>query len=223
MSHGIFHHALIYLLPEDPSVREPEDQYADLVTQAGMADARTDFPASSAMRIPAGARLLVHAYFISGQKDTSERFSIGMKFAAEAPLAAVQLRAPRVEGFTIPAGAAQHDAVATITLDRDTILTAFTPALRARARSAKYEAILPDGSTRTLLDIPRYEYRWRERYIPRDPISLPAGTRIQFRATFDNSAANPDNPNPAAAAQWGWGAQDEIMLGFFETISAREP
>lgn len=223
MGHGIFHHALIYLLPEDSSATQPADVFRDLVAQVGMGDRLIEFPAGAALRLPAHARLLVHAYYMSGQKNASERVSIGFKFADEPPLAEVQIIAPPIDDLTIPAGAADQRVVATMTLASDTLITALSPALRARGKAVRYEAHLPDNTTRVLLDIPAYDYKWRERYVPRDPMRLPAGTRIQVHAVYDNSGANPNNPQPGNDVKWGWGVDHEILLGYIETLHAREP
>jgi len=221
MGHGIFHHALVYILPTDPSKQEPDDVSRDFVGQFGMGDALITFPRDAAWRLPAGARLLIHAYFLSGQQSSSERFTIAFKFTGEQPLAEVKMHAPTVEALTIPAGIASHEISATTTLDSPAIISAFSPAMRSRGASIRYEAHLPDGTSRTLLDVPAYDFRWRERYIPRDPINLPTGTRLQVTATFNNSSANPNNPFPEHPASWGWGVENDVMLGYFETLSAR--
>lgn len=223
LNHGIFHHALIYLLPNDPTAQEPADITTDLVATLGMGDPLVEFPAGSARRIPAGTRLLVHAYFLSGQKPISERISIGMLFADEPPLAQVQVHAPRLEELVIPAGAADQKISMTTTLDHSTVISALIPTMRARGRSMRYEAHLPDSTTQLLLDVPSYDYRWRERYIFREPRSFPAGTRIQISATFDNSDNNPNNPDPAKDVKLGWGVEQEMPIGYFETIEPVEP
>jgi hypothetical protein len=48
-----------------------------------------------------------------------------------------------------------------------------------------------------------------------EPIALPKGTRVDMVAHFDNSAANPNNPNnPPVAVHWGEQTTDEMCLGF---------
>jgi len=48
------------------------------------------------------------------------------------------------------------------------------------------------------------------------PMPLPAGTELQAVAWFDNSKANPHNPDPEAAVRWGEQTYDEMMVGFFD-------
>ena len=45
---------------------------------------------------------------------------------------------------------------------------------------------------------------------------LPKGTLLKADATFDNSAANPFNPDPKKSVRWGDQSWDEMMVGFFD-------
>jgi hypothetical protein len=45
---------------------------------------------------------------------------------------------------------------------------------------------------------------------------LKKGTRLNWVATYDNSASNPRNPDPAADVRYGHQSWDEMMVGFFD-------
>jgi tetratricopeptide (TPR) repeat protein len=60
-----------------------------------------------------------------------------------------------------------------------------------------------------------YNFSWQLSYDLAKPILLPKGTRIQCTAHFDNSANNPNNPDPAKDVTWGDQSFDEMMIGFF--------
>ena len=51
---------------------------------------------------------------------------------------------------------------------------------------------------------------------------LPAGTRLEYTAHFDNSVGNEDNPNPGRAVTSGRKTTDEMMIGFI-TYAETEP
>jgi tetratricopeptide (TPR) repeat protein len=55
-------------------------------------------------------------------------------------------------------------------------------------------ATLPDGQTRQLLRIRRWNFRWQQDYRFVTPVPLPRGTTLVMRFTYDNSPANADNP-----------------------------
>ncbi len=73
-----------------------------------------------------------------------------------------------------------------------------------RGKSMHFSAELPDGSTRDLLRVSRYDFNWQTTYQLAEPIRLPAGTRIHVKAVFDNSADNPSNPDPTVDPGGAW-------------------
>jgi Flp pilus assembly protein TadD len=56
-------------------------------------------------------------------------------------------------------------------------------------------ATLPDGTRRWLIRIPDWDLNWQAVYRYREPLFLPKGAVISMRYHYDNSAANPRNPN----------------------------
>src|SRR4051812_43756844 len=72
-------------------------------------------------------------------------------------------------------------------------------------------AELPDGSTRWLIAIDDWDFRWQDVYRYATPFLLPKGTTIAMRYTYDNSAGNPRNPHhPPARVVWGQNTTDEM-------------
>ena len=45
---------------------------------------------------------------------------------------------------------------------------------------------------------------------------LPKGAKLEFVVHYDNSAANPNNPDPTKYVSWGEQNWNEMMIGFFE-------
>jgi hypothetical protein len=43
----------------------------------------------------------------------------------------------------------------------------------------KVEAVAPDGSSRVLLAIDRFDSMWREKYFFQEPVPLPAGSALR--------------------------------------------
>ena len=72
-------------------------------------------------------------------------------------------------------------------------------------------ATLPNGSVRELIRVPDWDFNWQEEYRFRDPVRLPAGTRLTLDYTFDNSSANPNNPHdPPRRVVYGSNSTDEM-------------
>ena len=83
-----------------------------------------------------------------------------------------------------------------------------------------FSAELPDGSTRDLLRVSRYDFNWQTTYQLAEPIRLPAGSRIHVKAVFDNSAGNPSNPDPTVDVRWGLESTDEMLNGLVDYVAA---
>ena len=71
------------------------------------------------------------------------------------------------------------------------------------------------AAAETLLRV-NYDFYWQLSYRLAEPRPLPAGTKLQAVAWFDNSKNNPHNPDPTAAVYWGDQTYDEMMVGFFD-------
>jgi hypothetical protein len=72
-------------------------------------------------------------------------------------------------------------------------------------------AVRPDGREVELIHIPDWDPDWQDEYRFRDPVRLPAGTVLVQEFSFDNSAANPDNPfDPPQRVVYGSAATDEM-------------
>ena len=92
------------------------------------------------------------------------------------------------------------------------------------AREMKMTATFPDGSTKGLLWIADWDFGWQDSYFFKAPIPLPKGTRIDSEIVYDNSDANPRNPNwPPKRVKWGLGTLDEMgSVTLLVTTSSRQ-
>ena len=88
--------------------------------------------------------------------------------------------------------------------------------MHLRGKSFKFTAQYPDGHLEVLLSVPHYDFNWQSVYRLVEPKALPKGTLIQCDAEFDNSSANPANPDPDQTVLWGEQTWDEMMIGFID-------
>jgi hypothetical protein len=87
--------------------------------------------------------------------------------------------------------------------------------MHLRGKAAHYVAKYPDGTQEVLLDVPRYDFNWQTDYkYPAGGKKIPAGTEIELTMTWDNSAANPANPDPTVDVVFGEPTTAEMMFGF---------
>ena len=64
--------------------------------------------------------------------------------------------------------------------------------------------------------MPDYDFNWQLYYYPQDPVPLPRGTIIEAVAHYDNSADNPNNPDPTKDVTFGEQSTNEMMFGVFD-------
>ena len=88
----------------------------------------------------------------------------------------------------------------------------FQAHMHLRGKSMLMEAILPDGTKRTLSYVDHFNFNWMTNYIYTDDAApvLPKGTIIHIVAWHDNTAANRNNPDPEQWVGWGDRTVDEM-------------
>jgi hypothetical protein len=88
----------------------------------------------------------------------------------------------------------------------------FQPHMHLRGKSMSMEAILPDGSRRTIGSVDHFNFNWMTNYIFADDSApvLPKGTVIHVSAWFDNTVNNKNNPDPNQWVGWGDRTVDEM-------------
>lgn len=124
--------------------------------------------------------------------------------------------------FALPPGESNFEVMAERVFDADTTILSLHPHMHLRGKSAKYVAFYPDGSEELLLEVPKWDFDWQIDYTFTEPKVVPGGTRIEYSAIFDNSADNPNNPDPTKEIRFGEATTDEMMIGFIHYTSADE-
>jgi hypothetical protein len=89
-----------------------------------------------------------------------------------------------------------------------------------RGYASKLTAIMPDGSEKVLLNMPKYDFNWQREYIFQDLIDLPAGTKLVADYWYDNSVNNKalkldnakDLTDPTKTVVWGDQSFQEMLF-----------
>jgi tetratricopeptide (TPR) repeat protein/cytochrome c551/c552 len=131
------------------------------------------------------------------------------------------------ETIDIPAGASEYIVADSYRLPVDVEVVAVQPHAHNLARTMEAKAELPDGTTRWLIAIDDWDFRWQDVYRYAAPFVLPKGTTVSIRYSYDNSAGNPRNPHqPPARVVWGQNTSDEMGDFWMQVIpraAADEP
>jgi Flp pilus assembly protein TadD len=101
----------------------------------------------------------------------------------------------------------------------DLRVLAIYPHAHYLATDMEADATLPDGSKKVLVHIPHWDLSWQGVFRLKDPLLLPKGTMISMKYHYDNSAANPLNPNrPPKVVKGGNEAVDEMSHFWLQVL-----
>jgi hypothetical protein len=88
----------------------------------------------------------------------------------------------------------------------------FQPHMHLRGKAMSMEAILPDGATQMLSHVNNFNFNWHVNYVYAHEAApvLPKGTLLRITAWYDNTSANPNNPDPNQWVGFGDRTVDEM-------------
>jgi len=168
--------------------------------------------------IKAGSDLVLQIHYTPSGKDTQDQTSVGLVFAKEKPTERALTSAAGNMTFRIPPGDPHYEVKAESAFPNGATILSFFPHMHVRGKSFEYKLSLPDGSSETLLSVPKYDFYWQLDYRLPEPLKLPPGAKIECTAVFDNSPNNPTNPDPTKEVRFGEQSWEEMMFGFYDVI-----
>ena len=152
-------------------------------------------PEGMAWRLDPGSDLVIELHLMPGTNPEAVQVSVGFLFTSEVPVrTGYMLRLGR-QDIDIAAGDSSYVTTDAYTLPVDVEALAVQPHAHFLAREVRSWATFPDGTTRPLILIRDWDFHWQDVYTYAQPLSLPKGTTIEMRYTYDNSAGNRSNRN----------------------------
>jgi hypothetical protein len=217
---SVVHHMLIYLLaPGRDAVslkEEAEDEKNGFWGIYVPGNSTLVYPEGFARLLPQGVSLRCQVHYAPSGMATTDQSRIGVVFAKQPPKHEVRVVGIGNPKMAIPPGAENHREEGLLKLPYDIEVLSFLPHMHLRSKACRYRVVTPSGETRTLLDIPRYDFEWQLLYRYREPQKVSRGESIKFTGWFDNSKNNPANPDPTKTVHWGKQLNDEMHLGYVE-------
>ena len=210
----VVHHLCVFL-DEKVANAEGRAERPELVCYAP-GDMPSVFPPGSAKRVPAGSTLILEVHYTPIGTERPDRSRVGLIFARGPIRHRATTQGISRKDFKLAPGEADREVRSTFSFPWDARLLSLSPHMHYRGRDFRYTAFYPDGRSEVLLNVPAYDFAWQSVYRLIAPKPMPRGTRIDCVAHFDNSAANPVNPDPAATVRWGEQIWDEMMIGYID-------
>ncbi|MBI3899712.1 MAG: redoxin domain-containing protein [Gammaproteobacteria bacterium] len=219
----VVHHVLVFINDGfNPHSQDHSHKLPDMGGRTGYFAARVPgqstviFPLGVAKRLPKGTELLFQIHYTPNGVGGADQLSLGLKFVAGQPDVEVHAASAVNAEFLIPAGNPNYPVSGVYEFKTRGRILSFLPHMHVRGKAFRYQIVYPEGKEQILLDIPRYDFNWQLRYVPRTPIDVPAGAKLTATGWFDNSPDNPANPDPTRNVPFGEQTTDEMMIGYFD-------
>ncbi len=216
------HHNLTYIAPESTTLADVQGPARlDMDYLGGWAPgvAPMHYREGYGKKLPAKSSIFFQMHYHKNPGDGSggiDQTSVGVKFydgEAEKRVTTLWILDPMI---AIPANEANYPSTSFFTFEHEALVFNFTPHMHLRGKAMRYTAEFPDGRKDVLLEVDNYDFNWQLTYSPREPLQVPAGTKVTVEAVFDNSAGNTRNPDPSIDVRWGEKTTDEMMIGFLD-------
>jgi hypothetical protein len=175
----------------------------------GMQPAR--MPDGLQMILRKGSDVVMQIHYHPTGKPETDQSELGLYFTDKPPTKWVADIALVSNHIDIPAGERAYKVRDHFETPVDVEAIGIIPHAHYICTDMKGWAILPDGRKKWLIWIRDWNFNWQEQYRYAVPMKLPAGTRFEMEFTYDNSEANPRNPNhPPKRVVWGPATTDEM-------------
>lgn len=203
-----------HVIPKHKSRKKKSDQHGDfslvdesiLMTAAKGSTRGTFLRKGLAYLIPKGSYLAIEYHYTpSGRVEENQAIVelFTYKNAKRENLRPIRRMTLRRDRFEIPPHEANFTIQLSAKIENDITVLGFKPHMHYRGRSVKIEAVYPDGRAQILLSVPYYQMKSQPSHVLKDGIFLPAGTVLRTEHIYDNSAQNPQNPDPTQTVPSG--------------------
>ena len=181
-------------------------------------------PDGLAWQIAPGNLLVLNTHIQASGKTEQIAPKVGLYFTDKPPTRfPLLIQLENDNALNIPAGARDFAVADDFRIPVDVDALAVYPHAHYLGHVLEAYATLPGGTRRWLIRIPDWDLNWQAVYRYRAPVFLPKGSVISMRYQYDNSAANPRNPNhPPKRVEAGDQAKDEMAHLWLQVLPRGE-
>ena len=209
------HHILVFVQEGGKRVTRSGEQFSDMLIGYAPGVPTISWDPDTAFLVKAGSTLLFQVHYTVNGKEAVDRSVLGLKIRKDAPKYRAFSGSALQFKLEIPPNEPNYEAKASYEFKEDVTMLDLTPHMHLRGKAFKYVLTYPDGRSEELLNVPKYDFNWQLSYVLAEPRHIPAGSRLDATAWYDNSANNKYNPDPSKTVKWGDQTFNEMMIGFF--------
>jgi len=207
--------------PVDPNVDQSNEWLLGYVPGT-QTQSYFDLEHKAAKLIPAGSDIVFEMHYTANGQEAVDQTKVGFVLAKEPPQYRLLTVPVFDDSFAIPPGDPNYESHALAEFKQPVQLIYEQPHMHLRGKSMDIHLRYPTGENDTLVSVPRYDFSWQTIYFENKPRTLPAGTRVELTAHWDNSASNKYNPDPSKTIRWGEQSWDEMNFAWVGVVVPRD-
>jgi hypothetical protein len=159
---------------------------------------------------PKGTRISLQMHYNAIGTETTDQSKVGFRFARTPVHTPVNTTIVLNSAIVVPPMVQKHEVIGAFQFPSEARIHGLRPHMHLRAQLGTASLIRPDGARSVLLHIPRWDDSWQNYYVLSKPERVPQGSILEYLASYDNSPANPLNPDPTRPVPWGQQVWDEM-------------
>jgi len=210
----VLHHAIATI--ENQSARKRRNISGHWLTGYAPGTAPHTYPAGTGVLLKKNQRIKVEIHYTVSGRNTEDATRIGLHLLDSPPAKVFETAAISHHRWIIPAHDPEYAQSYVKKIEHDITLYSINPHMHFRGKRMSFTLRKPDGLRQVLLSVPNYNFNWQRSYLLAKPLKIPAGSQILIENAWDNSSANPYNPDPSKRVRWGDQSDEEM---FFATMT----
>jgi hypothetical protein len=217
----VVHHVVTFVVyPQDlkpgmtkkpPSIESPGRPLT--IRASPMTD--LSLPPGYAKKIPKGSRMYFEIHYTTNGFARRDLTHVAFTVEPAPKHQVIEVAIPNDE-IDIPPFDSNHEESAELKMPLGGEMMGLQPHTHLRGKAFRYELVRPDGTKDTFLWVPKYDFFLNQFYRFKTPLRFEKGSVVRCTAHYDNSAGNPNNPDPAKEVKWGDQTFDEMLIGFVD-------
>ncbi len=162
--------------------------------------------------LPPGGHMGFQMHYTPYGKEAVDHSKMGLYFypKGETPERVMRHSVIADNFIELPPNVDRHEEIAYSKFPKDAMLYSVFLHTHYRGLAGKLDLVLPDGTRKQLINLPRYDFNWQRTYDFKEPILVPAGAKLVATYIYDNSVRNAANPNPNEKVIWGDQSWEEM-------------
>jgi hypothetical protein len=179
------------------------------------------FPAGFGTKLHKDAKLVIQIHYPAGSAGMKDSTEIHFFFSPTNNVRDVYILAALNHGanitppLVIPPNTVQS-FVEQLSVPYDVSLLGVAPHMHLLGQNIESFGVTPSGDTQRFISIPKWDFHWQGFYLLKQVKKITQNTTAFARATYDNTANNPNNPStPPKLVTAGENTTDEMMVVYF--------